>query len=297
MENHHHFYDIALIGNYTKDTIVSKSGMRVVDGGAVNYGAHAAVKLGVKTAAFTRLSKSDIHVVKELQQLGVHAFSYVTPHSTCLRLEYPTENVDQRTVYLTSSAGSFTKEQVAYISAQAIVIGTSVRDEMPLKVIRELAAKKSLLCADVQGFLRINENGKLVYRPWQEKAEILRHIDVLKTDAVEAEILTGEKNIRNAAQRLAKMGPQEIVLTHKNGLLVYAHRQFYETNFYSKALIGRSGRGDTCIASYVAKRLSSPPGQAIIWAAALTSLKMEVEGPFRGDLHEIEELIRMKYRI
>jgi hypothetical protein len=37
-------YDIAFIGHYTKDTIVSASGTRVVDGGAFNYGDREEVK-------------------------------------------------------------------------------------------------------------------------------------------------------------------------------------------------------------------------------------------------------------
>ena len=41
-------YDVVYIGNYTKDTIVSPSGTRYVDGGAVNYAAHAAARLGMK---------------------------------------------------------------------------------------------------------------------------------------------------------------------------------------------------------------------------------------------------------
>ena len=35
-------YDVAFLGHYTKDTILSASGTRVVDGGAFNYGAHVA---------------------------------------------------------------------------------------------------------------------------------------------------------------------------------------------------------------------------------------------------------------
>ena len=31
-------YDIAFLGHYTKDTIISSTGIRVVDGGAFNYG-------------------------------------------------------------------------------------------------------------------------------------------------------------------------------------------------------------------------------------------------------------------
>jgi len=69
-----------------------------------------------------------------------------------------------------------------------------------------------------------------------------------------------------------------------------------KTNSYPRKLIGRSGRGDTCIGSYVARRLNAPPPQAMIWAAAVTSLKMEAEGPFRRDIREVEELIQKKYR-
>ena len=39
-------YDIAFLGHYTKDTIVSAEGTRVVDGGAFNYGSHAAARMG-----------------------------------------------------------------------------------------------------------------------------------------------------------------------------------------------------------------------------------------------------------
>ncbi len=64
-------YDIAFVGNYTKDTIVSAAGTRVVDGGAFNYGAHAAVQMGLRTAAVTRLAGEDWHVVEGLARLGV----------------------------------------------------------------------------------------------------------------------------------------------------------------------------------------------------------------------------------
>ena len=46
METNTKFYDIAFIGHYTKDTIVSSTGIRVVDGGAFNYGANVAAKMG-----------------------------------------------------------------------------------------------------------------------------------------------------------------------------------------------------------------------------------------------------------
>ena len=50
-------YDVLYIGNYTKDTILSPVGTKIVDGGAVNYAASAAARLGKKVAVVTRLAK------------------------------------------------------------------------------------------------------------------------------------------------------------------------------------------------------------------------------------------------
>jgi predicted DNA-binding protein (UPF0278 family) len=35
--------------------------------------------------------------------------------------------------------------------------------------------------------------------------------------------------------------------------------------------------------------------EAAIWAAAVTSLKMEAEGPFRRDVGEVDDLVRRQY--
>jgi sugar/nucleoside kinase (ribokinase family) len=289
-------FDIAFLGNYTKDTIVSAAGMRIVDGGAFNYGAHVGASMGLKVAAITRLAREDWHVVEALADLGVELFVVATPTSTCLRLEYPGANVDERVIYVTSTAGAFAPEQVAGVQARAFVVGASLRGEVGLEVIQALAAREALLAVDVQGFVRVEEAGRLVYAPWPQKRAVLAQVDILKTDAVEAEMLTGQKEIHGAARMLADLGPPEIVLTHRDGLLVYAHGEFYGAGFFPARLVGRSGRGDTCLAAYTAKRLTSSPEEATVWAAAVTSLKMEAEGPFRREIAEVEVLVQRRYR-
>lgn len=289
-------FDIAFLGHYTKDTIVSSSGKRVVDGGAFNYGSHVAARMGLKVAAITRLAKEDSHVVRALEQLGIRVFAHFAPASTCLRLEYPTSNVDERTIYVLSSADPFSPAEVQDIQAQAFVVGASVRGEVSLEIIRNLARKDSLLAIDVQGFIRVVRNKKMIPAPWSEKREVLACVDVLKSDAVEAKLLTGEDDIRKSARMLAALGPREIMITHRNGVLVYVSGKFYEAGFFPEKLIGRSGRGDTCIAAYVSRRLTASPEEATIWAAAVASLKMEAEGPFRRDIHAVETLIQNRYR-
>lgn len=290
-------YDLVLIGNYTKDTVVSSSGTRLVDGGGFNYGAHVAAMMGLNTAAVTRLAREDAHVVDNLHRLGVAVFPTWTPHSTHLRLYYPTSDVDERVISVTKTAGVFTPDQVRDLKARAFLVNASTRGEVGQEVIRELRRKRALLAADVQGFVRvISEDGTLKYDSWPEKQQIIPLFDILKTDAVEAEILTGERDRKAAAQAIAGWGAREVVLTHRDGLLVLADGQFHEAPFCPRQLIGRSGRGDTCIASYVCKRLAAPPDKACVWAAAVTSLKMEAEGPIRRSASDVEELVRSRYR-
>jgi len=283
-------FDIAFIGHYTKDTIVYPHLTRVVDGGAFNYGANVAARLGLRVAVVTRLARGDWHVVEALERLGVTAFATATPVSTCLRLTYPTANLDERSIELTTSAGPFTPGEVVGVDAGAVAIGASVRGEVPGEVVKALAAKGGILALDVQGFIRVVRDGVLTHDEWLEKEEILRHVTVLKTDAVEAHLITGESDRHAAAERLAAFGPREILLTHAGGVLVYHDGVFDEAPFVPAELRGRSGRGDTCTSAYLSRRLTAPPREAVAWAAAVTSLKLEAEGPFRRDVREVQIL-------
>ena len=288
-------YDIAFIGNYTKDRIIDSRGEREVDGGAFNYGANVASRLGLKSCAITRLSKQDIHVVRRLEELGVEVFPVYTPESTRLRLVYPSEDPDERRILVDSSAGAFEPAQVADLDAATAVVGASFRGEVGLDVLRTLERKGVGIALDVQGFVRSVHDGLLVPEPWPDKEAVLAVVRFLKADIVEAEILTGTRDLRKAARMLAGMGCQEIVLTHRDGVLVYDGRRFHEAGFHPRQVLGRSGRGDTCLASYSCRRLAADPAEATVWAAAITSLKMEVNGPFRSTPADVEDLISRRY--
>jgi sugar/nucleoside kinase (ribokinase family) len=291
-------FDVATIGNYTKDTIVTASGTQHADGGGFNYSAFAAASLGRKVVAVTRLAAEDLpRVVRSLEEAGITVLATETPSSTLMRLEYPTANVDQRVLTVAATAGSFTAEQVRPIDAKAIIISPSFRGEFPIEVIRDLRRKDAVISADAQGFIRVrHEDGHLSHEAWPERDEVLSLLDILKADAVEAEALTGESDIRVAARALAALGPREVVITHRNGILVYAEGEIFSAKFRAASLVGRSGRGDTCIGSYIAARLDHPPGEAILWSAAVTSLKMEAVGPIRRRYEDIVDLVEREYK-
>jgi sugar/nucleoside kinase (ribokinase family) len=290
-------YDLVTIGNYTKDTIVSAAGTRYVDGGGYSYAAHAAVLKGIEVGAVTRLAAPDRRSTEALSARGVEVHIFESPNSTLMRLEYPTANVDERILTVAALADPFTPELLEAFEARAFVVNGSVRGEAPLAVMQALRGKGGLLCADVQGFVRVvGADGRLRYEPWPEQPEILGLVDILKTDAVEAEFLTGESDIRLAAAALAEFGPAEVVLTHRDGLLVLAGGEYFEAPFVPEPLRGRSGRGDTCMGSYVSSRLEASPAESTVWAAAVTSLKMEHEGPVLCSAADVRALIARKYR-
>jgi sugar/nucleoside kinase (ribokinase family) len=283
-------FDIVFIGHYTKDTIVYPHSTRTVDGGAFFYGAIVAARMGLRIAVVTRLARQDSHVVGELERLGVTVYARETPASTHLRLTYPTANLDDRTIELTSSAGPFTSDEVADVQARAFAIGASVRGEVPAEVVDALAVRGAMVALDVQGFIRVVKDGRLSFDVWPGKESVLRHVTVLKTDAVEAGLITGESDRYVAARRLAALGPREILLTHGGGVLVLHAGTIHEAPFMPDEIRGRSGRGDTCTSAYLSRRLTAPPADAVVWAAAVTSLKLEAEGPFRREISQVEAL-------
>ena len=289
-------YDITLIGNYTKDKIVTPSEVKYVDGGGFNYGAHAAVALGAKTAAITRLKKADIHVVNNLKEIGVKTFPTYTMSSTHMELIYPTNDFDERTLVMPKSAGSFESNQFADIESKIFLVNASIKDEFKLETLIELKKKNAFIGIDLQGFIRtLTKEKVLINTVWEEKKEALGLTHYLKADGVEAEFITGKSDLINAAKTLKSYGPKEIIITHKGGVLVFDGDKIYQEPFILNKIIGRSGRGDTCGASYAFKRLTLKPEEAIKWAAAATSLKMESDSPLKSSYEEIEKRVEQYF--
>lgn len=289
-------YDIIYAGNYTKDTIITPEGTRSVDGGGMNYAACVGTRLGIRAAVVTRLAREDQRVVNAIRAVGIDCYPIFSPASTQMILEYKTQNVDQRTLFVKSFAGTIRPEDLAGLEARAVVVSPSLRGEVQPEFFARLRQRsQALLSVDVQGFVRVLRGESLVYEPWDEMAEVIKNVDILKSDAVEAEYLTGEANIEKAARCYAALGAKEILITHSAGVLIHAEGKFHHFGFHTQSLQGRSGRGDTCVGSYVAKRLSLPPREAGKWAAAATSLKMERMGVFDRSIAEVERFIARYY--
>jgi len=290
------YYDVICAGNYTKDTIITPEGTRYVDGGGMNYAAHVAHGLGMKTAIVTRLAQEDEHVVNNIRADGIDCYPAYSPSSTLMTLEYKTHDVDKRNLYVKATGGTILPEHLDGLESRAVIVSPSLRGEVEPEFFAAMRQRTGLLLsADVQGFVRVLRGESLVYEPWPEMETVLRNIDILKTDAVEAAYLTGEDDIEKAARRFAEIGAREVLLSHSEGILVHADGKFHHYRFHASSMEGRSGRGDTCVGSYVSMRLSLPPVEAGKWSTAATSLKIERHGVFNRSVAEVEAFIQKYY--
>jgi sugar/nucleoside kinase (ribokinase family) len=286
-------FDILFLGAFTRDTIVGAAALpRITNGGAFYYGANVAARMGLSVAAVTRLAREDFGIVRELRSLGVFVAATVTPESTRLRIEYPSADPDERVIQVESTSGSFRAEDLGGVRAGVAVIGASLRGEVPEELLRTLVSSGCRIALDVQGFVRVLRDGILRHEEWPEARRVLPMVSILKADATEAEVLTGTKDLQDAASRILAMGAAEALLTNNLGVHAAGPSGTYDAPFMPRRLVGRSGRGDTCLAAYAARRISQPASEASLWAAAVTSLKLESDGPFHHSLAEIESRAR-----
>ena len=85
------------------------------------------------------------------------------------------------------------------------------------------------------------------------------------------------------------------MLTHSTGVLIHAGGEDFHFEFYPGDVSGRSGRGDTCLGTYTAMRLSHTPKEAGKWAAAVTSMKLQKLGPFNRQISETRDFLLSHY--
>lgn len=289
-------YDLVAVGVISKDRNIVMGKEEVLYGGGSSCGAFAAVNSGFTTAVVTKLAEEDLPSLQPLREAGIEVLYTLSPRTTSIKNVYTTPDLDRRTCYMLSMAEPFRVADFPEdLEARVYQIAALIAGEVPLEVVKYLAGKGKV-GLDVQGFVRNAVGSDLVSKDWQEKWEALPDIDFLKTDAAEAEILTGKTSRDEAIRALADMGAKEIVLTHSREVLAYAEGKVYHAEFKAGNLSGRTGRGDTCFAAYLTQRLHKSPEEALKYAAALTSLKMETPGPFKGDIKEVEALLATSSR-
>ena len=268
-------YDVLVIGPVSLDHNIDYQGNERKElGGAVVASGFAAAKSGNKTALFTKLNPADADV--EARFAGSGADVYWKPsRATCsIRNQYFTADKEKRACTSMGVCDPFRFDELPDVDTKIYHFAGLVYGDFDGALFAE-AAKHGKVAVDVQCLLRHVEADKtMAFHDWAEKKEYLPCIDYLKTDAAEAEILTGLTDRAEAARLLHQWGAKEVLITHNTEVLAYDGKAIYTCPIKARNLSGRTGRGDTTFAGYITERQRSGIAEALQYCTALVSLKM-----------------------
>lgn len=284
-------FDIAMLGHVSKDIIVDHLGHETrLLGGAVVQSCAAASRAGAKVLVVTKAAAEDMKGLASLKNDAAELIILDSPATTSILNVFKTADHERRDTKLLSRAAPFSAQDLPErVDAAIIDLAGLFVGELPDALIEELSGRGKI-AADAQGLLRrADSSGAMLFADWANKERYLPFVDYFKTDAAEAEILTGSKDREEAARILASWGAREVMVTHNSEVLVLVAGKIHRAPFTPANLSGRTGRGDTTFASYLTRRLGHDPDESVRFAAALCSIKMEKPGPFAGTVDEVLE--------
>lgn len=290
-------YDSIIIGHITKDfNIDHLKNSHEICGGAVLFSSASAYALGHKVAAVTKLAESDKDRLDSFTIPSEDVYCSFCKESTNMKNEYFTADKEKRRCTCASRAEAFSVEDLPEVEADIYHFAGLIYGDFPNDMIIE-CSKKGAVAVDVQACLRHADmsDGSMFFEDWADKEKMLPYITYLKTDAAEAEIMTGTADRVEAAKMLYNLGAKEVLITHNTEVLVYDGQNVYTCPIRARNLSGRTGRGDTTFAAYINERLNHGIKESLLNATATVSMKMETPGPIKSGRNDIEAYISEFY--
>ena len=260
----------------------------MVEHGPVFFSAVAASCLGKRIAAVTKISEGKERLLEPLKARGIEVIA-IPGEVGELLVKLPSANLDERHAFVVKIGDSLGIDDIPSSEPCLTHLCCFGPRSTQLDLMRALKRRGFRLSVDMQGFVLQPDmkTGEVHPADVPEKKEILTLADYVKLDAMEAQTLTGTDVLQHQADILENWGSSETVITCAEGAL--AHRRGTTTffKFTNSSILGRMGRGDTVIGSYLTRRLDHSVEDSLRFAVALTSIKLETAGPFKGNVEEV----------
>ncbi|WP_350456814.1 PfkB family carbohydrate kinase [Macellibacteroides fermentans] len=286
-------HDLCCVGHITLDKVVTPKNTVHMPGGTSFYFSHAIRNLkDINYTLVTAIAESEMAVANDLQSKGIDVKVMPSKHSVYFENIYG-ENQDNRTQRVLAKADPFTVDYLEDIDARIYHLGSLLADDFSLDVIRFLS-QKGLVSVDSQGYLREVREQNVYAVDWTEKKEALQYIHFLKANEHEMEVLTGYDDVAMAAKQLYDWGVKEVLITLGSmGSVIYDGTTFHKIPAYKpKEVVDATGCGDTYMTGYLYKRAKGAGiEESGRFAAAMSTLKIECLGPFKGTREEIEHCL------
>jgi sugar/nucleoside kinase (ribokinase family) len=286
-------FDVCVIGHVARDiNTIGGVEHEPSPGGAAYYSTIVYRRLGMRPAVVTRVAGRDEPLLQELKDAGVTVFNLPSEATTTFRNDYPSGNPDQRAQRVDARAGPIAVAALPDLRARIWQIGPLTESDVELATIGHCAALGGLVGMDVQGLTRRIVDGEVRASAPRARSDDLRCLDVLKADEEEILTYTGDAGVETAVATVRGAGVREVLITRgSEGAMIYGpDAPVAIAAVPPRRTVDATGCGDTYLAAYLARRITSDDlRECGEFAAAAAAINIEAFGAFRGSAAEIAE--------
>lgn len=291
---------VTLIGPVSSDSVrIAGQAERHQPGGAVYYAGMALRALGVPVHIITRAALADASVLlAPLRQAGA-AVTQLPSRETTRFINIYGPGTDERRQQVSGRADPFTLQDLPPIVTPWVYFAPLLSGDIsPALIIQMAQSGQYRIALDAQGMLRGVKDGTVYPQQWDASRDVLPYIDILKADAAEAALLTGQSDAALSARILCGHGADHALVTLGNSGAALCHRgallhvPAYRPTGKDWPVMDTTGSGDTYLAAYLSQILRGESfGLAGRFAAAAAALKLTAYGPLRADMAQIRRLL------
>lgn len=289
---------VAVLGPIAKDCVKVDGKLSVQIGGIPYYIAMALQALGIeKVMPYVTCGLADESWVKDSFP-GLNLRCLPAENTLESDLEYSSNNPDVRrhTIKAYNNTmpvdAGFIQELEDY---DYIIFGPLFHDNIPFELFEKLKHKKLVL--GNFGLFTYGENGQFVRKHPENLIKVLPFLEYLFLDRNEAEFVSNQASLSEAAVFLQSHGVANVIITEgSKGSHLFLGSSYYQIPAFSPInLCDPTGAGDTYLAAFIrAQELFSDPEEQGSFAAMVATMSLEYSGAFRGNINEVTNRLSVK---
>jgi hypothetical protein len=267
-------YDLVVIGNPT-----FRNGR--LSGPSI-YSAATAAKIGIEQMAIvgsvtTTLADAFTSGVGEL---GIPEYFIVdAKEKEGVEIKNPSINHDSSIIGIPSkiSIRSIPEE---FLNSKAILLSPSLQEITPEFIEWVCSSTDTLVFLDPQ-LRKLNSDGRLEFiREFSVAEKTESYLDIIKSNQLESELLTGESDPYLAAELIVQWAAEACIITFgKKGCLTYDGKDFNHIPAFPTEEVDPVGAGSVFLASFASQSINGMPiVDCGVYASSIASLKVESFG-------------------
>ncbi len=277
--------EIVVVGHLSRDLIITPDMKKESLGGGAAYAMLApsigALGAGIVTRVGSDFEQEYIDSLKNAE-LDLTGFRTANKHTTRFINEYDKQGNRMQRVEAVATEIRAPDLQSQHLHAN-IIHFCPLLNEVHISCVESARSYGSLISLDVQGFTRDLVGDEVQSKEWAESDDVLRHIDVVKCDEKELELVTGMKSEVSAVTHILSLGPRIVLVTKdRTGSTIHTRNIHVDIPMVlANQFVNTTGCGDTYAIGFLLEYMrTGDVKMAGLFAATCASFNVEQVGPY-----------------